>query len=123
MALNIYYDGDCYFCSNFVRKLELEKVYGQINLFSIRDDLAVKEKIQSLGFNINKGFLIEYNQKWYWGDEAYKLVNINKKFDVMGVISKIPYRFLVLGRYVTLIFQYFNKHLLMLRSPFLLLSL
>jgi hypothetical protein len=105
LALNIYYDGDCYFCSNFVRKLELEKVYGQINLFSIRDDLAVKEKIQSLGFNVNKGFLIEYNQKWYWGDEAYKLVNINKKFDVMGLISRIPYRFLVLGRYVTLIFQ------------------
>ena len=105
MAFNIYYDGDCYFCSNFVRKLELEKIYGQVNLYSIRDNLDIKEKIQSLGFNVNKGFLIEYKEKWYWGDEAYKLVNIENKFNLMGVISKIPYKFLVLGRYLTLIFQ------------------
>ena len=78
MAFNIYYDGDCYFCSHFVKKLELEETYGQVNLYSIRDDFAVKEKIKTLGFNVNKGFLVEYNQKWFWGDEAYKLVNINK---------------------------------------------
>ena len=107
MAFNIYYDGDCYFCSNFVKKLELEETYGQVNLYSIRDNLAVKEKIRTLGFNVNKGFLVEYNQKWFWGDEAYKLVNINKnkKIDMRSLASKVPYKFLVLGRYITLIFQ------------------
>ena len=52
MALNIYYDGDCFFCKNFVRKLELEEMYGQVNLYSLRDP-AVKNKVKNLGFNLN----------------------------------------------------------------------
>ena len=78
MALNIYYDGDCFFCKNFVRKLELEEMYGQVNLYSLRDP-AVKNKVKNLGFNLNNGFLIEYNNQWFWGDDAYDLVRNGKK--------------------------------------------
>ena len=111
MAIDIYFDGDCYFCDNFVKKLELEKVYGKVNLYSLRDDISVKNKIQRLGFNVNNGFLVHYNKNWYWGDEAYKIVNLNthkkgfKNFNINKIISKIPYKFLVLGRYITLVVQ------------------
>ena len=111
MAIDIYFDGDCYFCDNFVKKLELERVYGKVNLYSLRDDISVKNKIQRLGFNVNNGFLVHYNKNWYWGDEAYKIVNLNthkkgfKNFNINKIISKIPYKFLVLGRYITLVVQ------------------
>jgi hypothetical protein len=108
MALNIYYDGDCFFCKNFVRKLELEEMYGQVNLYSLRDP-AVKNKVKNLGFNLNNGFLIEYNNQWFWGDDAYDLVRNGKKkrgkLSFLNLISKIPYKFLVFGRYLTLIVQ------------------
>ena len=111
MAIDIYYDGDCYFCDNFVKKLQLEKVYGRVNLYSLRENINVKNKIRGLGFNVNNGFLVQFNDKWYWGDEAYKLVNIdadknnNKKFNINKILTKLPYKFLVFGRYVTLIVQ------------------
>ena len=108
MALNIYYDGDCFFCKNFVKKLELEELYGQVNLHSLRDP-DVKNKVKNLGYNLNNGFLIEHNNKWFWGDDAYDLVRNGKKkrgkLSFINLISKIPYKFLVFGRYLTLIVQ------------------
>jgi predicted DCC family thiol-disulfide oxidoreductase YuxK len=71
----LLYDGDCPFCSNYVRMLQLQKAVGPIDLLNMRDhpDLAVAYKAQ--GYDLNQGMLLHLDGQDYWGADCINSVN------------------------------------------------
>ena len=53
----LLYDGDCPFCTNYVRMVQLRKAVGPVALLNMRDhpDLAASYRAQ--GYDLNDGML------------------------------------------------------------------
>ena len=70
MTVRIYYDGDCPFCSRYVRYLRLQAASGTpelINLRSAHEDRAALEK---QGFDLDQGMVAEVDGQFYGGQDA-----------------------------------------------------
>ena len=62
--MKIYYDGDCTYCSHFVKLVRLRKaVAGDVQLISLRDDNPDVARILRSDFNVNSGFVVEHDGK------------------------------------------------------------
>jgi predicted DCC family thiol-disulfide oxidoreductase YuxK len=85
--MNIYYDGECPFCTRYVFMLKLREVVGKVDLISLRSQDPRALKILSSGINVNKGFVIEYEDKLYFGGDAFYLINSLVTHD--GKLGKI----------------------------------
>lgn len=111
MSLEIFYDGECVFCQSYVRMIKLRKAAGQVELISVRDDDPRIQDVLAAGYNLNKGMVVRYQGKVYYGHRAMQVLNRLEKLvkdgdDKAGVISsffyKITYPALVLGRMIVL---------------------
>ena len=116
MALKIYYDGDCYFCSNYVHLLQLRDVVGEVELVSLRETSDDVRRILDKGYNVNTGYVVEHEGKIYHGSDAFAYLNglldsrnwLNRVLHTVGkhrFIAFSLYPLLVVGRYLLLFLQ------------------
>lgn len=114
--MKIYYDGDCYFCSNFVKLLALREAVGDVQLISLRDETEDVRRILSSGLNVNTGFVVEHGGQVLHGAQAFHYLTTiaeprNLLSRILFVIGEHPratrilYPLMVLGRYLVLIAQ------------------
>lgn len=75
--MDIYYDGDCPFCSQYVRLIKLTETVGQVNLTNLREDSAARDFLLAKGYDLDKGMLVLLNGTYYAGADA---VNILSRF-------------------------------------------
>ena len=54
-TLRIYYDGDCVFCTNYVRMLRLKAIFKSVELYSIREDLVAARRLTDEGPGLPRG--------------------------------------------------------------------
>lgn len=114
--MKIYYDGDCYFCSNFVKLLALREAVGNVQLISLREETEDVRRILSSGLNVNTGFVVEHDDQVLHGSQAFHYLTTiaeprNLLSQILFVIGEHPrvtrllYPLMVLGRYLVLIAQ------------------
>lgn len=114
--MKIFYDGDCYFCSNYVELIKLKSKVGDVQLISLRSNHPDLVDIKKNEFKINTGFVVKYNEKFYEGSNAFSLLNSlleenSLKIHFLKFISSSTvksyffYKILVFGRFLTLLFQ------------------
>lgn len=114
--MKIYYDGDCYFCTNFVKLLKLRDAVGEVSLISLREDSDEVRRILSSGLNVNSGFVVEHDGKTFHGAQAFHYLNTlaeprNLLSRTLYWISRhewlarLLYPLMVAGRYLVLIAQ------------------
>lgn len=114
--MKIFYDGDCYFCKNYVEFAKLQARVGDVALISLRSDHEDVADVFARGFRVNRGFVIEHNGEWFEGDKAFSYLNLllnANSFQAKLLIyvsrrarlSIILYRLLVFGRFATLLLQ------------------
>lgn len=114
--MKIFYDGDCYFCRNFVQLLQLREVVGEVRLISLREDNPDAMRLLSSGLNVNSGFVVEHEGRIYHGGQAFQYLNelvepatvfnrVLRWLGGVGWLSSFLYPVLVLGRYVVLAVQ------------------
>jgi len=112
--VRIIYDSHCPLCSNYVQHMKLEKAVQKVQLISARDldDPFVKEAA-ALGYNLNKGMLMEYGGTFYFGSDCMNMLALlSSKSDCYNKIcaaifkhnwlARLIYPFLKLGRRVLL---------------------
>jgi predicted DCC family thiol-disulfide oxidoreductase YuxK len=68
--LQIIYDGQCPFCSDYVSKLTLEDTIGRVELIDARTQPALVAELKSQGYELDKGMLFIQDGNYYFGHDA-----------------------------------------------------
>ena len=73
--MDIVYDGECPFCRNYVRLMELSKAVGTVDLVNARTPHPAVWKLVELGYNLNEGMVAVYGGKIYYASDAVVLLS------------------------------------------------
>ena len=68
--LRILYDGECPFCSAYVRMLRLRKSVGAVELIDARQPHPAVDRVRALGLDLNQGMVVLMNGEVLHGDAA-----------------------------------------------------
>jgi predicted DCC family thiol-disulfide oxidoreductase YuxK len=109
----IIYDGQCVFCSAYVRLLRLRAAVGQVELLDGRAAGVAALVKRELDLDLNEGMLVIYQGQYYFGSDAMTVLSaltgpvgvMNRLIAVVfrsRMLSGLLYPLLRLGRRVTL---------------------
>ena len=71
-AQDIYvvYDGECPFCSAYVRMVRLREAAGPVHLLDAREPHPVVDEVKARGFDLDEGMALKIGDAVYHGDEC-----------------------------------------------------
>ena len=109
----LVYDGDCPFCSEYVKLLRLRESVGHVELVTARGDHPVVNYLDNNGFDLNEGIAFIERGIVYFGDQAITHlallttpVGFFNRFNVMLFkrpgVTAVVYPVLKSGRRLTL---------------------
>lgn len=110
----VIYDGQCVFCSAYVQLLRLREAVGKVQLVDARSEGIADLIDRQLGLDLNKGMLVIYHGRYYYGADAMTLLSVltspsgvlNRTIALAfrsNVLSRMLYPFLRLGRRTALL--------------------
>jgi predicted DCC family thiol-disulfide oxidoreductase YuxK len=73
--LIVVYDGECPFCSNYVRLMSLRKAVGRVELVDARSGGAIVREIAAKGLDLDEGMVVRYGARDYFGADAVMLLS------------------------------------------------
>lgn len=111
--LIIVYDGDCPFCSRYVRLLKLREAVGTVQLIDARSDDAAVGQLWRAGYDLNEGMAVKYGGRVYHGADCVHVLallstasgpfnRINSLIFRSESLASLLYPVLRLGRNLTL---------------------
>jgi len=112
-GLWIVYDGDCPFCSSYVRLYRLREVTGRVHLIDARTDHPILREVLAHGFDLDEGMAVKAGGRFYHGAEALQFLAIlgagnglfnrfNRALFRHPGLSRALYPWMVRGRLLTL---------------------
>lgn len=72
--LTIIYDGDCVLCRNCAFAFRLQQSVGEFELINAREKSPLVLQLIEQGMNLNKGMLVVYGGRYYFGQEGVRLI-------------------------------------------------
>jgi predicted DCC family thiol-disulfide oxidoreductase YuxK len=66
----LLYDGECPFCSRYVRHVRLREAIGPITLANAREHAALVEEVRRLGFDVDTGMVLKLDGNYYHGADC-----------------------------------------------------
>jgi len=73
--LVIVYDGQCPFCSSYIRLLRLRETVGTVRLLDARSDNVAATVKQILDVDLNEGMMVLYGGHAYSGADALHMLS------------------------------------------------
>jgi predicted DCC family thiol-disulfide oxidoreductase YuxK len=70
----IVYDGQCPFCSRYVRLIHLRETLGPVTLVDARQGGPIVEEVVARGLNLNEGMILKYQDRFYHGDQCIHML-------------------------------------------------
>ncbi len=112
----LVYDGECPFCSNYSRLVDVRNAIGELILVNAREGGPLVEEIKALPYDLNKGMVLKMNGRYHTGDDALHMLALlpgkkstfnifNHLFFGSRAIAWLVYPLLKLGRRLTLIIK------------------
>lgn len=74
-SVEILYDGDCPFCTRYVRWLRLRKNL-KTSLVSARESSPLRDEATRLGYDLDRGMLVRYGGRFYYAEEAITILTL-----------------------------------------------
>lgn len=113
MQIKIFYDGQCPFCSNYVRLVDLRQVADQVDLVDLREDAIAKAAFIDAGYDLDAGMVVEVDGQIYHGKNAAEVLSklsggegvflkVNQLLFGAPFFSSLVYRLMRIGRDATL---------------------
>jgi len=69
--LTIIYDGECLFCRNYTRLINIRANFSNINIINARDlDHEMLSEIKKRNLNLDDGMIVKINETWSHGSDA-----------------------------------------------------
>jgi predicted DCC family thiol-disulfide oxidoreductase YuxK len=112
-GVDIIYDGDCPFCTSFVKMVRLREAFGTVTLVDARGkDTALISDLRSR-YRLDDGFVIIHDGREYFGADALEFISIATSDSSMsrflmrnplfkGRLGRVTYPVLVKGRKLAL---------------------
>lgn len=69
-VVTVYYDGDCPFCSEYVRLLRLRESVGAPELVNLREAPDARRELEAAGFDLDRGMVADISGVRYGGADA-----------------------------------------------------
>lgn len=69
-TVHIIYDGECPFCSAYVRMLRLRQAVGPVELLDAREPHPLVEGLIAAGIDLDEGMAVKHGDAIYHGDAA-----------------------------------------------------
>lgn len=112
-AKAIVYDGECPFCSQYVKMLHLQKTIGKVELIDARSSHPLVTELTEKNIDLDEGMAFIDGEDLYYGDECInKLALLSTSSNLFNTfnycifrsktLSKILYPMLKFGRNSTL---------------------
>lgn len=108
-GLEIYYDGDCPFCSAYMKMLNLRAAVGRVELIDARSGDPRLRDITAAGFDLDEGIVLRHGTRLIHGAEAMQLLSVlSEGRGFMRWLMRAPrraafvYPFMRMGRRLTL---------------------
>jgi predicted DCC family thiol-disulfide oxidoreductase YuxK len=109
----LLYDGECPFCSRYVRHVRLREAIGKITLANAREHATLVEEVQRLGFSVDTGMVLKLDGNYYHGADCIHALallttpsgwfnRLNSLVFRSKTASKVLYPVLRAGRNLTL---------------------
>lgn len=114
MAVAIFYDGQCPFCSRYVSLLRLRETVGTVRLVDLRKDESVRKSLFEQGFDLDQGMVAEIDGERFAGAEAVQRLSLlstssgafnalNHRLMESPLFSRLLYPLLRAGRNASLL--------------------
>lgn len=89
----LLYDGECPFCSAYVKLVRLRENVGSISLLDARNGGVAYQEAVEAGFDLNEGMLLKLSGKYYHGkDSIHVLAMLSGKKNMFSRISGWVFR-------------------------------
>ena len=75
-GLQIVYDGECPFCSQYVTMTRLRDSVGQVELIDARSDHPLVSELKRLGYDLNQGMIARYQTVDYYGADCLHFLSM-----------------------------------------------
>lgn len=112
-GVSIYYDGQCPMCAAYTRMVRLREAAGCVRLVDVRGDRAQVAEFLRQGMDINAGFVVQVNGRYFHGADAIHVLAllssprsvaawVNRLLFRQAWLARLLYPLLVRGRAVLL---------------------
>lgn len=112
-GMEIIYDGDCPFCSSWVRMVRLRERVGPVELVDARSDDPRPAAMAEAGYDLDRGMIVRWRGRVFHGDAALHLMavqsgpggvanGLQRRIFASPRISAALYPFLVRCRWLVL---------------------
>ena len=93
MTPHIIYDGECPFCSHYVRMLRLRRSMGDVRLLDAREGGDLVEDVQRRGYDLDDGMVLILAGEIYHGDACiHRLALMSTGSDFFNRLNAIVFR-------------------------------
>lgn len=75
-GIEIFYDGQCPFCSAYVRMLHLRRAAGQVTLIDARSSDPRVARLRAAGADFEEGMAVRHGERIYCGADAVTLLAV-----------------------------------------------
>ncbi len=85
--LYLIYDGECPICSHAAKVIKIRQAVGKMEIINARENHPLVIEAKKQGYDLDKGIVIKYQGKSYYGKEAMHLLAMLGS--PVGVLNKI----------------------------------
>lgn len=97
--MKIVYDGDCPFCSKYVRLIQLRKTVGHVELMNARGNTEIQQKLKELSIDVNQGMVLIDGEDIYFAEDCvHRLALLSTSSTLFNRINKLVFRYKVLSK-------------------------
>ena len=109
----LVYDGECPFCKNYARYLDVKNAVGDFVLINARAGGPLVQEIRDLPYDLNEGMVLKLKGRYYFGSDAlYMLALLSDTRGAFSILNRLlfssrdtarlGYPLLKLGRHLLL---------------------
>ncbi len=70
----LLYDGNCPFCSRYVKLIRLRSSIGELELINARYPSEQLDEVQKAGLDVNEGMVLKFGQQLYHGADCIHML-------------------------------------------------
>ncbi|WP_054944587.1 DCC1-like thiol-disulfide oxidoreductase family protein [Novosphingobium sp. KN65.2] len=105
----LIYDGECPFCSSYVKFMRLRETVGPVRLIDARKGGPEVARVRNMGMDLNEGMVFHYSGSFYHGADALNVMallsdgqswfnKLNGALFRSKMVARVSYPFMRAGR-------------------------